>query len=809
MKNILLLLSIAITCSINAQNYNYLGSYTSNGTPLYLENPGDVVSIETQEMISNSLPESYPVPDYNPHYISSGYDTDVIIDELADVWVTFVSEGAGYKNVLGFYTYDINNPSSTVPQPEDVTIIFPNASALGSGGGLQVGDKVKIGTFEAGTGIGWVLLANGWNSNTSTVMYGNWQLYSNPDYNPEANPDLRHHNVLLNDPDNELVILGFEDIRRDYGSCDNDFNDAVFYVTASPFDAIRSTNYADVSSASNVTSANSGGLESNRNLASLIAKRNFKRKVFGSTLDKKHFQKEYAKSKANKGEANSLENYLPDTGMYGTETAYISSPVDLLDITNAKEVFSVDIYQGSKRVSAALATKTEGAIYDHSKAICDRLNNSSLEDIRTVTVRGHNIISSKIKRATGEIEYTLSFSVKLGTESNEVFSFWNMEQFPKGDYNNFQIWGSSFSQVFAIANHVLDTFLSEKALNSTFVEDKVPSVFVKSGYYSKGHIYLNIVNKTASKRMTFNGNITETEVASISNLQKTVALTGYYNEALSIETGTLFDIGFSLATAESEQQDALYLADGPWGLDYLDEFATVNGFYIDNEPIDYQDDLYEIERQPTVSGEVKGNVNVFRHVLPGDLTLDVSDFDAIQFKMLSNQDIEMVLMPEELTDWNNRLRYTVSANNTETFYKLSFNDFVDANGNSGTVNNIKTVVFSILGDYVNYKPFHISINNLAFGNGSFLGLEDVVLEKTMLRNYPNPFKNNTTIKLINTTRYLDIKVIDVLGRTVDLQHIVSINKKVKYNAPNLSKGIYKYVLVDDSKQPYRGTFMVE
>ena len=118
-------------------------------------------------------------------------------------------------------------------------------------------------------------------------------------------------------------------------------------------------------------------------------------------------------------------------------------------------------------------------------------------------------------------------------------------------------------------------------------------------------------------------------------------------------------------------------------------------------------------------------------------------------------------------------------------------------------------MFSIIGDYVNYKPFKISINNLAFGNDSSLGLEDTVLEKTLLRNYPNPFKNNTTIKLINNTRYLDIKVIDVLGRTVDLQHIVSINKKVKYNAPNLSKGIYKYVLVDDSKQHYRGTFMVE
>ena len=96
-----------------------------------------------------------------------------------------------------------------MPAAEDITIIFPNASALYSGGGLQVGDKVNIGRFSAGTGIGWVLLANAWDANTSSVGYGLWQLFSNPDYNPEAQENLRYHNVLLNDPENERIILGF------------------------------------------------------------------------------------------------------------------------------------------------------------------------------------------------------------------------------------------------------------------------------------------------------------------------------------------------------------------------------------------------------------------------------------------------------------------------------------------------------------------------------------------------------------------------------------------------------------------------
>jgi hypothetical protein len=39
----------------------------------------------------------------------------------ADVWVTFVSEGAGYRNVLGFYTYTGTAPT-TRPADSNVTI---------------------------------------------------------------------------------------------------------------------------------------------------------------------------------------------------------------------------------------------------------------------------------------------------------------------------------------------------------------------------------------------------------------------------------------------------------------------------------------------------------------------------------------------------------------------------------------------------------------------------------------------------------------------------------------------------------------
>ncbi|SEE11818.1 Por secretion system C-terminal sorting domain-containing protein [Tenacibaculum sp. MAR_2010_89] len=812
MKKLLLFIVFIGQVTI-AQNYNYLGTYSSNGKPDYLENPGDNVSVETLEMISNSLPESYPVPDYNPQYITAGYDTSIELNAQADVFVTFVSEGAGYRNVLGFYTYDINNPPTTKPSDEDITIIFPNVSALGSGGGLQTGDKVKIGSFPANTGIGWVLMANAWSSTYQTVGYGHWTLFSEPSFNPESSPSLQYHNVLLSDSDNERIILGFEDIRRDYSSCDQDFNDAIFYVTASPFSALKTTNVADVSSANNVTSSYDGGLESNGKLAQLIAKRNLDRSKNKTFKNIKEFQKPFNKLKLLKKGSKTLVDYLPTTGMYGNETSNVSSPTDLIGITNAKEVFSVDYYNGSERVSAVLATRTEGKVYDHSKAICDRLNNSEIEDVRTVITREHKIVSSKIKRANGVIEYTLSFSVKTGDGDNELHSYWNIDKYPEGDYMNFQVWGSTYSQVFSVANYILDSFIEDKTLTSNPEETTIPTVFVKSGSYSNGKITIDIINKSKSKEIVFDGNIYPTETSNSFNMNTAIELSGEWNETLTIETGVLFDIGFSLSVPGNDQIDALYLADGPWGLDYLKEYASVTRFEVTNNDVTDVEGIYEVNREIEVEGKVKGNMNIFRHLLAGDQTLDVAEYDYLSFTVNTNKDIEIVLMPEGLEDWSSRLRYKIKGNSKETKYEINFNDFVDQNGVKGDVKDVKTIVFSVIGDYINEVEYSVGIKDVVFRSGVALGVQDFAdtASNDKLLNYPNPFKNTTMIRLNRESSFANIKVFDLLGRVVyseKVQTSFSNRKQVVFNEPGFTSGIYKYMVIDDEENKYNGTFIV-
>ena len=558
-----------------------------------------------------------------------------------------------------------------------------------------------------------------------------------------------------------------------------------------------------------VSSGNEGGLESNGDLASLIAKRTFKREKEGNVLHQKQAQNLFNK---NKSKTTSLIDYLPETGVYKSEVAYVSSPEDLLNITNAKEVLSIDYYQDEKRISAVFATITEGKVYDHSKVICDRLNNSSLEDIRTVEVRNHKIISSKIKRPTGQLEKTLSFSIKMEGNKDELFSFWNIDQFPAGNYQNYQIWGSSYPQIFSIANFIMDTHASKNGLISTQIENVLPNVFVKSGSYSNGVVNLNIVNKTNEKSVDFIGNIAETEVSEFVEVINTFSLSGAYDEVLSIETGVLFDIGFSLRTNSTDQKDALYLADGPWGLDYLEDYAAVTKFEVHTSEKEYSDDRYDVDRDASVSGEVKGNINLFRHLLPGDQSLNVDEFESVNFNVLNSEGLEIIIMQDEDRAWENRLRYTIPLNLEEKAYTIAFEDFVDASGQSVEITNIKTIVFSVIGDYINFKAFSFSVNTLSFSAKGVLVAEQFYnKENKKIINYPNPFSNSTTIVLSDPSQFINIQVFDLLGRIVDVQKINATNTshKVTYSAPKLNMGIYKYRLTNDYNKVYSGTFIIK
>ncbi len=210
--------------------YESLGTYDNTGKPSYLL-PKDQISSGLMSFISNTLPERTDLRKTNPELLTTKAIADIALTQQSDIFVTFVSQGAGNTNAIAFYTYPTNAPPSSAKDIHVITYFFPHA---GSGTPLQAGDKVKIGRFNAGTSIGFVLLQNAWDNTTGKLNDKSVHFCSNDVLNPEVDPNLKKHAVLINYPPENKIIIGFEDEDRTTNGCDHDFNDAVLYATVTP-----------------------------------------------------------------------------------------------------------------------------------------------------------------------------------------------------------------------------------------------------------------------------------------------------------------------------------------------------------------------------------------------------------------------------------------------------------------------------------------------------------------------------------------------------------------------------------------------
>lgn len=227
-----------------------LGGWDYNGEPQALMTP-DVVSSSLLAGIRNTLPEGISVITTKPYLLSDNTSTKIIED--ANVFLTFLHEGAGYQNSMGYFVYQTNNPPTSASQIEEI-LVFPNISyAQEKYGALNSGDKVQLryknpvtkkfsDVFPAGTSIGWVLVAEGFEKKDSKkrgTVGGNDKnkFYSISSLNPEPANKERRHCVLLYYQQTQFSIIGFEDMLTTQG--DNDYEDVLFYASANPIDAIE------------------------------------------------------------------------------------------------------------------------------------------------------------------------------------------------------------------------------------------------------------------------------------------------------------------------------------------------------------------------------------------------------------------------------------------------------------------------------------------------------------------------------------------------------------------------------------------
>ncbi len=211
-------------------DYLPIDSYDDLGTPENMAEDEVICSTLLPNIFSNFLPEGQNTVATHPEFFNDDVPSSILIEEDAELAVTFVFEGAGYKNVLGYYYYDADNPPASVEEIQKL-IIFPNASAEGSGGGLIEGNTVVLlGNFKANTVLGFFLNSNGWSNGEITEGLG--AHYT--DFNWNTNNS--RQSILMYDNTCGATVIGFEDIY--VPNSDKDFNDAIFQINCTPASAI-------------------------------------------------------------------------------------------------------------------------------------------------------------------------------------------------------------------------------------------------------------------------------------------------------------------------------------------------------------------------------------------------------------------------------------------------------------------------------------------------------------------------------------------------------------------------------------------
>jgi len=217
--------------------YKTITTYNDRGKPDGMEEDREVCSTLLPNIYQNVLPEQQNAMELHPEFFEHPVK-NLTVTEETELYLTFIDEGAGFKNVLGYYTYE----EGSVPTSEDQLdkiVIFPNASAQGSGGELIRGNTMRLlGTFEPGTVIGFFVIANGWRN--GQITDGLYSQHTDIDYNLSQ----RQQSLIFFDATCNTTVIAFEDITVPNG--DNDFNDAIFEISASNPNALDTSSFIQI-----------------------------------------------------------------------------------------------------------------------------------------------------------------------------------------------------------------------------------------------------------------------------------------------------------------------------------------------------------------------------------------------------------------------------------------------------------------------------------------------------------------------------------------------------------------------------------
>ncbi|MCH8325550.1 MAG: DUF11 domain-containing protein, partial [Bacteroidetes bacterium] len=524
----------------------------------------------------------------------------------------------------------------------------------------------------------------------------------------------------------KACLLGNDGNSNNYQVCADDLN---FYDSAS--------------------GGGDGGIESKGDLASLLLKRQLLIK-YGRTTPI------LVKSEANAiSSQHSLSEFYPATGPFNSQGT-VTTPFDILGISNAVSSYAMDYNMnteiGLRRVAGIFSTITNAPyIYDHTKAVCDRLGGSVIGDLRLLAVNGNKFYAAKIRNEKkNQTDYAISFSVYETLSGYQLQSKWTYGEYisPDGASSiyNFQVWSSTYEGTIELVKSILSKFSSFSSLTYLNVNQVEPDVYVKSSYYSHdGTIHLKVINLGNASQISIVNKyrIAQSDV----QIEKTENITVQKGENdIVLSTGIISDANLSL-TSSTGFKDEAFVSGGSY-TNISGPNSTVSNFSTVNYPqpllSNYTEGSLLLSGGVSISGNLSDWISVIRSFSANGDNIDLSDYSNIKFKAKGTGVLTLIF---DLTNTQNfnYFSYSVNLTTAETEYSINFSDLVEITPSQNQftpslVRNIGFILYKT--NNPNLTNFNFEVSNIVFSNNLVTGIEDdnlVPKEFSLSQNYPNPF----------------------------------------------------------------------
>jgi len=210
--------------------------------------------------------------------------------------------------------------------------------------------------------------------------------------------------------------------------------------------------------------------------------------------------------------------------------------------------------------------------------------------------------------------------------------------------------------------------------------------------------------------------------------------------------------------------------------------------------VEFDDDTYAIERNISLEATTSEYIAAYRALTPKFNPIDLSEFNTFKLEAKGTGTLIVRLVKASISNWELQYKTSIALTDDLTVYTLPFSEFKSSNGMPLKVNDITSMVFTMLAENGTEVTKSMTLEQLRFSKIKTLSMANLTKTNALKTvAIPNPMVTQTTIHFTaKKSETVQLLVYNQVGRLVKQMEVnaISGNNEILLERENLSSGIY-------------------